>query len=355
MAETLFNTGASTTLCVCLSAVGSLSYVCSIMAVAWPQYLVRTQRGGVPFQWPADAVFLLLYVAGQGGAAGFSMAASWFGPVAVSLPIYMSSMLLWNLVVMSALGMQHFTKQQRVGTAVLVVATSMLIEVGPTDEGVQRSAAALFRCMPALWWMTFMGCLWLCSLVGMLVDVLAPLPLGETSEMVIYVFAQGTATSAVTTLGKLLVMVEGATLGAVMLLLGATAAANMYSCVMAARKLNQAEFIPLASCCSLLLNQATGMVLWEDWRTVHLWVSYIGIHALIVLGTYSISSAHLHEFVRESRQERLSGISRHLSNSGKIKAAGGAFQFVSRAQELVVTSRERGLGNSQRQYTQLAA
>ena len=62
----------------------------------------------------------------QMGSAGFSTAASWFGPVAISLPVYMGSMMLWNLIVMTALRMQTFTKSQQVGTLVVRLSVSLI-------------------------------------------------------------------------------------------------------------------------------------------------------------------------------------------------------------------------------------
>ena len=50
-----------------------------------------------------------------------------------------------------------------------------------------------------------------------------------------------------TTLGKLIVMVEGTGFYIVGALLGATAGTNVFSNIMAARKINQAQFIPMAS------------------------------------------------------------------------------------------------------------
>ena len=43
--------------------------------------------------------------------------------------------------------------------------------------------------------------------------------------------------------------------------------------------------------CALLLNQLSGLVIWGDAHTIDLWVSYVGIHVLIVLGIYDLSSA----------------------------------------------------------------
>ena len=61
------------------------------------------------------------------------------------------------------------------------------------------------------------------------------------------------------------------------------------------------------------MNQLTGLILWEDWRTIRSWVSYVGIHVLILLGTYDISSADLFEHVRETRRGNLAVVGKSLS------------------------------------------
>ena len=99
-------------LAVLLSMVGSLCYVCSLMSVAFPAFVVRMRRNGREYPAWAQGCFLVMYGCGQVGSAGFSTIASWFGPVSITLPVYMGSMLLWNLIVMTALRMQSFTKSQ---------------------------------------------------------------------------------------------------------------------------------------------------------------------------------------------------------------------------------------------------
>ncbi len=78
----------------------------------------------------------------------------------------------------------------------------------------------------------------------------------ENTLMAIYVAAQGIGTSATTSLGKLLSLADGPALMVVGVLYGLAGATNTYSSVIAAKKLNQADFIPFASVASLLLNQA---------------------------------------------------------------------------------------------------
>ena len=182
--------GSSMLLAVSLSMVGSLCYVCSLMSVAFPAFMVRTRRKGVQFPVWAQGCFLVLYGLGQLGAAGFSTIASWFGPVSITLPVYMGSMLLWNLVVMTLLQMQSFTKSQQVGTLVLVVATTMLIDAGPTAESSSKSAAELFFNPVAIFWTLVMLVVWGFACAGMVADVIAARPLSYSRLMLIYVMAQ---------------------------------------------------------------------------------------------------------------------------------------------------------------------
>ena len=275
------------------SIIGSFSYVCGIMAIALPAFWVENKRGGEPYPQWADLCFLGLYFVGQTGAFAFPLVASWYGPTSILLPVYQASMLLWNLLFMSAFGMQAFKKNQKVGTEVIVVATVMLIDAGPMPSKAQDAAAfaSFGNSTHTVIWMGVLAGLWLWSTYGMLRDTCCGAEYSNTMLMSIYVAAQGIGTSSTTSLGKLLSLAEGSSFMLVGVLYGLTGATNTYSSVIAAKKLNQADFIPFAAVASLLLNQVSGLLLWEDWRTIKLWVSYIGIHILIVLGIYDLSSA----------------------------------------------------------------
>lgn len=243
-------------MCTTQSVVGSLSYMCGIMAIALPAHLVENKRGGEPFPRWAEYGFLCLYACGQGGALVLPLIGSWYGPTSIMLPVYQASMLLWNLLLMSALGMEDFKKNQKVGTEVIVVATIMLIDAGPTASASIEAAAFanIGTTAPTIAWLCVIFLLWLYSLVGMVQDACG-VQHSPNSQMVMYVIAQGIGTSATTSLGKLLSLADGMALTAVGVLYGLAGLTNTYSSVIAAKKLNQADFIPFASVCSLLLNQ----------------------------------------------------------------------------------------------------
>ena len=201
-------------LCVALSVLGSASYVFSIMAIAYPAFLV--ERGREPFSPAINMAFIGLYGLGQGGALVLPLVATWFGPVSIQLPIYQASMLITNMVVMSALKMETFAKNQRVGTEVIVVATVMLMDAGPDvpDDDAEVAPPSLASPL-ALLWISFVGVLWVGSMVGMTRDVLGRQHSARTL-MAVYVVAQGVGTSATTTLGKLLSLTRGPAMVVVM-------------------------------------------------------------------------------------------------------------------------------------------
>ena len=60
-----------------------------------------------------------------------------------------------------------------------------------------------------------------------------------------------------------------------------------------ARPLVCGRFIPFAACAALLLNAASGLVLWQDWRSIDMWISYGGIYVQVLLGVYLLSAADL--------------------------------------------------------------
>merc|ERR1711920_450137 len=79
-------------------------------------------------------------------------------------------------------------------------------------------------------------------------------------------------------------------MGVVCIAYAFTGVTNTWSSIAAAKKLNQATFIPFASVASLLVNASNGLILWEDSRSIETWVSYTCIHILICLGIYDLSS-----------------------------------------------------------------
>ena len=302
--------GGNLFLCVVLSAIGSASYILGIMALAYPAFLVKTKRNGEPYSSLVEYGFLGLYVVGQSGALVLPLVASWYGPVAIALPVYQATMLMWNMIVMSMLDMQSFTKSEMTGTLVLMVSSFMLLEAGPTASD-RRDAESYDNVGTAgpLLWILFLAALWAASAWGMYIDFTGKQPLPPGGVMATYVVAQGVGTSGTTSLGKIFSLNKsGVGVLVTLVLYVLCGATNTYSSIAAAKKINQGEFIPFASCCSLLLNAATGLVLWEDGESITMWVTYGGIYVLVILGVYLLSSADVVQLVRFERQRKLTAL-----------------------------------------------
>lgn len=299
--------GGNLFLCVVLSAIGSASYIFGIMALAYPAFLVTHRRNGQPYPTLFEYGFFGLYALGQSGALFLPLVATWYGPVAIALPVYQATMLMWNMIVMSVLGMQSFTKSEMIGTLVLMVSSFMLLEAGPRASAARDAESYdQIGTLGPLLWILFLAFLWGVSAWGMVVDFMEKRPLPPGGVMATYVVAQGIGTSGTTSLGKILPLTKsGSGLFVTLILYALCGSTNTYSSIAAAKKINQGEFIPFASCCSLLLNAATGLVLWEDGKSITMWVTYAGIYVLVILGVYLLSSADVVQLVRAERQRKL--------------------------------------------------
>lgn len=74
----------------------------------------------------------------------------------------------------------------------------------------------------------------------------------------------------------------------------------------------------------------SGLLLWDDWRTIKLWVSYTGIHVLIVLGIYDLSSAgsDLFELANQARASFSDGHMRgRIRDVGKMSSIARALRI----------------------------
>ena len=216
-------------------------------------------------------------------------------------------MLMWNMIVMSVLGMQSLTKSEMIGTLVLMVSSFMLLEAGPRASAARDAESYdQIGTLGPLLWILFLAFLWGVSAWGMVVDFMEKRPLPPGGVMATYVVAQGIGTSGTTSLGKILPLTKsGSGLFVTLILYALCGSTNTYSSIAAAKKINQGEFIPFAFCCSLLLNAATGLVLWEDGKSITMWVTYAGIYVLVILGVYLLSSADVVQLVRAERQRKL--------------------------------------------------
>jgi len=97
------------------------------------------------------------------------------------------------------------------------------------------------------------------------------------------------------------------------------AATNGVALVLAATSCDQAFFVPGQVIATLLVNMITGLILWEDWRTVRAWIAYIAVHFIMTLGIYLMSPLDALKMYQNQKRAKAAN---HLMNGELHKLAG---------------------------------
>ena len=227
MASAALGIGSSVGGCIGLSALGGGLEVLATMVLAYPEYQAKSGRPHSScFMRCAVVVNLLLMLV----ASVAYMVGSWFGPVSLSVPVVMASKLLFNMFIVGwILQMEHFGKDQRVGTFVIAFAIFALPEVGPAPIPGQDVLGLLVKPMSIVWIAV------LCSTMALTIlsmAVLACISKGKTKEerpatkrpnlmLVVLVTAQVTSAVIGTSVGKVFAVAEGGLIGLCLGLFGA--------------------------------------------------------------------------------------------------------------------------------------
>ena len=234
-------------------------------------------------------VFIQLF----NGAA--NTGAAIYGPVAIVMPVTVSSQLLFNILIFGCLHMEEFGKDVQVGTFIVVLGAITLPVVGPTVQQNQ-DIMELLQAKWSLAWTSFL-------FAGVVISGVSCFSCVHTqrwkerSKKVYITLAVARVFSSVlnTSFSKALALVSGLQLFTVIggfLVCGFVLGTSV---VLQATKTEQKLFVPIISCLTQLVNAATGLILWEDWRVVQSWVGYAAITVQIVVGVYLISSLDFFE------------------------------------------------------------
>lgn len=273
--------------CIGLSAFGGFLEVVSTMCLAYPEF---KKKSGKHFSKAATRGLLVANLALMGIASVAYIVGSWFGPVSLSVPTVMVSKLLFNLGVMgSVLKMQKFTKAQKVGTYCIATAIITLPDVGPSEQPGQ-DALALVAEPVAIAWTAVLTVASVGCCVGMAVlerrrkrkpDEPAA---SERVELAVFVTAQVCSAVVGTSVSKMLALVDASYIPALIAIAIAFAAINVVSLMLAAKVVDQAVFVPATILGTLVVNLATGLIIWQDWRVISRWVAYFAVHLVMFLG-----------------------------------------------------------------------
>ena len=58
----------------------------------------------------------------------------------------------------------------------------------------------------------------------------------------------------------------------------------------------------MTTCFTLVTNMVTGLIIWEDWRTISMWIAYFAVHASMLLGVCLLAPA---DFLQQYRNTKL--------------------------------------------------
>eukprot|EP00931_Biecheleriopsis_adriatica_P004230 TRINITY_DN105931_c0_g1_i1.p1 TRINITY_DN105931_c0_g1~~TRINITY_DN105931_c0_g1_i1.p1 ORF type:complete len:411 (-),score=67.54 TRINITY_DN105931_c0_g1_i1:37-1248(-) len=277
------------TLCVALSCVGGL---CTTLGVNVLQYKNHLEKSGRHVFTPIQSsVCVGLNITFSLASIVFFVLATGFGPVSIAMPVLSASCLLGNMAVQVSMGMQHFTKSMTVGTWVLVFAVLCLIDVGPKGQNFDDPLSLLMTPLGAASVLVQLALIVLGS-IG--VASMKSAPQSSMPKILSFALLVAASTSLGASIGKLMQMhlefwprtiCIGGYLGC--------GVVSFAGAVLAADSCDGSVYLPVRSCIQLLLNAATGLCVWEDWRTIEYWTSYTSVYILIVLGVYEVSSYDL--------------------------------------------------------------
>ena len=290
--------------CIGLSALGGLLEVISTMCLAYPEYRAKM---GKPYSACAQKLLLLANLALMGIASLLYIVGSWFGPVSLSVPTVMVSKLLGNMAIMGAvLKMSDFPKEQQVGTFCIACAILTLPDVGPSDQEGQDAVGLVSQPIAIIWTVLLMAATIACcvGMVGLARRAKRQRPASNGVSLAVYVTAQVTSAVIGTSVSKMFALASPAVLAVLLVLAVFFAAINVVSLILAAKAVDQAIFVPMQTCATLLVNMATGLLVWEDFKVVTAWGAYISVHAIMMLAIYLLSPSDWVQMYRNRKVMR---------------------------------------------------
>jgi hypothetical protein len=217
---------------------------------------------------------------------------TWYGPVAMVMPIRVSAQLFFNMLFFGSLGIEEFPKDVQIGTYIVVSGAFFLPIVGPTVQQGQNAVELLEETSSELWTMVLTGLTVFTGFICVKFFIVQT-DVGVVNnrfKFQIILTARICSTVLATSLSKLLVSTTGS--GFVVTLFGYTACSIVIATVafLQATDVDQNLFFPASACGIQVVNAVTGLILWQDWRVIQSWAGYSIVMALIVFGVYHISS-----------------------------------------------------------------
>ena len=287
-------------ICILLSALGGAVEVAATAVLAYRE--ADERRTGNEWRKLAQSLALGCNVALQlvSSIVG-NLFATWYGPISIVGPIFLSSQLLANMLVFGwMLGLESFNKDMRIGTYVVVTAVVLLPIVGPTAQDGQNVEELLSTLPSLIWTCLNVGGMFVGTACLLLFDIAN---LKQSYRMVLLLSVRATAFTVNLTVSKVFVLNVSVTLLAVSILLKVLSGAIItYALVLQSTSVSQAVFAPLNASTLIFVNAVTGMLIWQDYLVVSSWVGYGCVFVQLVLGNYLLLGEEIDLLSPENRR-----------------------------------------------------
>ena len=271
--------------CLIWATIGAFAAVISSTCVAYPNFLEQKHKE-LTYSKFRKTLHAVLNVSFSLLAVGCFIKATGYGPVALAMPLQTGMTLLLNMVVQTVLRMKRYTKEMTAGTLVLVCAVIILVDVGPSEQhDLLEDPLPLLETVPAIIW----------NLICVAICILGALGIRSSNEgtnlqLISYSMAISSTTVLAASIGKLMQETTGSVVYLFIALYIVLGVVNLYWSAKAAGSTDISLLMPVQSSITLALNCVTGLLVWQDWRVIEAWTSYIMVYLLILLGVYTCAS-----------------------------------------------------------------
>lgn len=280
---------------IAFSILSALFIVLAPLCLAYPKS--RAAKSGIPWSKTSQFLAYTLNIILQVISNGFGVLASWYGPVTLVLPYRLAAQIAINLIVFEwIMKLEESTLGKTVGTIMIVIATMTLPTVGPEEQDDLNMVIEIEDVL-SLIWTAFLILGMLVSLAWLLlrqfrlrkppptIERHSPL-LSKRNTFIILLVVQVTSNVLDPTSSKIMLDIAGnkKLLTGDIVFYTLITIASIYAVFVQSTSVNQSIFVPAMGAATVILNNLTGIIIWNDYRTVKSWSGYFLVLVMLLFG-----------------------------------------------------------------------
>eukprot|EP00927_Polykrikos_kofoidii_P053700 TRINITY_DN48266_c0_g1_i1.p1 TRINITY_DN48266_c0_g1~~TRINITY_DN48266_c0_g1_i1.p1 ORF type:complete len:513 (-),score=77.04 TRINITY_DN48266_c0_g1_i1:49-1482(-) len=270
---------------IVLAVAGGSASALGANILAW--YMQQEVLGHAASSCRRKLYYLICLILNLAGVGMFAAACAFGGAVATVMPIQTGSNLMTNMLCQIGFGIKFYDKQMRVGTLVLACAVAELVQLGPRPPAKQDVLALISEPM-AIAWCVFLV---LCCVAAIASSIFTmKRPTDSVSKLFSFTAVVSLTTVIGSSLSKCFSLLHGTALIAAIAIYFVDGLACMGFTLLANAGCDVSIYIPLQLSSQLLINMATGMMVWNDLAYTSNLMSYLMVYAISILAVYLISA-----------------------------------------------------------------